>query len=220
MVYHVLNRSSAGMMLFEDDADYEAFEQVLAEAVEFASMRLCAYCLMPDHWHLIVRPRRDGDLSRFVGWLTLTHTQRWRAHRRAVGDGRLYQGRFKSFLIQRDEHFITVCRHVERNALHAGLVNRAQDWPWSSLWLHVNGPCGDDAPALSGWPIDRPRGWVRRVNAALGAKELEAVQRSIKRGSPYGSPAWVKRTAARLGLESTLRPRGRPRGAKVGPHTS
>ena len=121
-VYHVLNRANARMRIFDDDADYLAFEKVLAEAVERTETRLLAYCLMPNHWHLVVWPRKDGELSRFVGWLTLTHTQRWHAHRHSSGSGHVYQGRFKSFPVQEDEHFYGVARYVERNALRAKLV--------------------------------------------------------------------------------------------------
>ena len=131
-VYHVLNRANARMTIFDNDGDYEAFAQVLAEAVERTETRLLAYCLMPNHWHLLVWPRKVGELSRFVGWLTLTHTQRWHAHRRSAGSGHVYQGRYKSFPIEADEHFYTVARYVERNAVRAKLVRRAEAWKGSS----------------------------------------------------------------------------------------
>jgi putative transposase len=99
MVYHVLNRANGRATLFHKDGDYEAFERILEEAGSYCAVPLLAYCLMPNHWHLVLRPRGDGELSRFVGWLTLTHTQRWHAHYQAVGMGHLYQGRFKSFPI-------------------------------------------------------------------------------------------------------------------------
>ena len=121
MVYHVLNRANARMPIFEKAEDYDAFERILDEAVRRVRMRLLAYCAMPNHWHMVVWPREDGDLSAFVGWLTLTHTQRWHAHRHSVGTGHVYQGRFKSFLVESDEHLWTVCRYVEGNALRAGL---------------------------------------------------------------------------------------------------
>src|SRR5208283_908834 len=138
LIYHVLNRANARMTIFEKDHDYEAFERILEEAVERTRTRLLAYCLMPDHWHLIVWPRQDGELSRFVGWLTLTHTQRWHAHRHNAGTGHLYQGRFKSFPVQEDEHLRVLCRYVERNPLAASLVKRSEDWRWSSLWRREN----------------------------------------------------------------------------------
>jgi putative transposase len=106
LIYHVLNRADTRLTIFENDGDYEAFERVLQEAVDRTRTRLPAYCVMPNHWYLIVSPRQDGELSRFVGWLTLTHTQRWHAHRHSRGSGYAYQGRFKSFPVQGDEHFL------------------------------------------------------------------------------------------------------------------
>ena len=116
------------MRIFDKTEDYEAFERILAEAARRTKMRLLAYCVMPNHWHLVLWPREDGDLSTFVGWLTLTHTQRWHAHRNSVGSGHVYQGRFKSFLVESDEHLWTVCRYAERNAMRAGLCVRAEEW--------------------------------------------------------------------------------------------
>src|SRR4051812_5594584 len=115
LIYHALNRGNARLAIFDDDGDYDTFERVLAEAVPRYAMRLLAYCLMPDHFHLVVWPRGDGDLSQFMRWLTLTHTQRWHAQRRSAGAGHVYQGRFKSFPVQDDGHLAIVCRYVERN---------------------------------------------------------------------------------------------------------
>jgi putative transposase len=209
-VYHVLNRANARMTIFEGPADYAAFETVLLEAVERSGTRLLAYCLMPNHWHLVVWPRKDGELSRFVGWLTLTHTQRWHAHRHSTGSGHVYQGRFKSFPVQEDEHLYTVARYTERNALRANLVRRAEQWHWGSLyrWLRGN---AEDKSLLSAWPLPRAANWLQHVNAPQTEAELAALRRSTVRGNPYGDPSWSNRAIRRLGLESTLRPRGRPR---------
>jgi putative transposase len=209
-VYHVLNRANARLPLFQKDGDYQAFERVLAEARQRYDVPLLAYCLLPNHWHLLVWPRADGDLSRYVGWLTLTHTQRWHVHYRTVGAGHAYQGRFKSFPVQSDDHFLTVCRYVERNALRAGLVRRAENWRWGSLWRWERG--GAEARSLLGeWPLPRPAGWVDWVNEAQSPAELEALRRCAVRGRPFGKAAWVTTAAAQLGLATTLRPRGRPK---------
>lgn len=208
-VYHVLNRANARMTILENKGDYEAFEKVLAQAVERTATRLLAYCLLPNHWHLIVWPRKDGELSRFVGWLSLTHTQRWHAHRHSTGSGHVYQGRFKSFPVQEDEHFYAVARYVERNAMRAGLVRRADQWQWGSLHRWLRGLAADKG-LLAAWPVPRKSDWVAHVNAAQTEAELQAVRRSIVRGSPLGDASWSARTAHRLGLESTLRPQGRP----------
>jgi putative transposase len=210
LVYHVLNRANARMRIFDEAEDYEAFERILGDAVRRTKMRLLAYCVLPNHWHLVLWPREDGDLSEFVGWLTLTHTQRWHAHRDSVGPGHVYQGRFKSFLVESDEHLWTVCRYVERNALRADLCARAEQWRWSSLWRRE---FGDEASraVLWKWPIDVPKNWVSRVNRAENDRELEALRRSVNRGQPFGGDVWMERMTRRFGLELAFRPRGRPR---------
>lgn len=210
LVYHVLNRAAGRRRVFEQPDDYAAFERVLAEAHERVAMRTLAYCVMPNHWHLVLYPRGDGDLSRFMAWLTLTHTQRWHAWHGSTGTGALYQGRFKAFPVQADEHLLTVCRYVERNALRAGLVQRAEDWRWSSLWRRVAG-LRSDSDWLAAWPFPQPDDWPAWVNQALTPGELESLRRCVNRGQPFGRQPWVQRTARQLDLEGTLRPRGRPR---------
>ena len=211
MIYHVLNRANARSRLFDDYADYAAFTNVLVEVVARTKMRLLAYSLMPNHFHLVLWPVGDGDLSVFMRILTLTHTQRWHASRHSAGAGHLYQGRFKSFPIQRDAHFLTVCRFVESNALRAGLADRAENWAWGSL-VPVSTKSSDaNRPKLTPWPIPRPRNWRNRVNLPLSPVEEEALGRSIRRNQPFGDLTWQSATAKRLGLESTFRPRGRPK---------
>ena len=85
--YLPLQSGERAQALFDDDGHYAAFERVLGQACARVSMRLLACCVMPNHWHLVVWPRQDGALSRFMNWLTLTHTQRWHQHRHSVGDG-------------------------------------------------------------------------------------------------------------------------------------
>jgi putative transposase len=214
-VYHVLNRANARMAIFKNDDDYRAFEKVLRQAVDRTRTRLLAYCLMPNHWHLVVWPQRDGELSQFVGWLTLTHTQRWHAHRKSIGSGHLYQGRFKSFPTQDDEHLYTVVRYVERNALRAKLVRRAEQWRFGSLHRWLRGSA-EDKSLLAAWPVSRRTGWVDYVNTPQSEAEVAAIVRSITRGSPFGDDAWSGKAVNDLGLQSTLTPRGRPRKQQKG----
>jgi putative transposase len=210
------------MKLFDKEDDYRAFRRILHQALERIDVRLCAYCLMPNHFHLVVWPRRDRELSQFMAWLTLTHTQRWHAHRHSAGAGHVYQGRFKSFPIQENEHFATVCRYVERNPLRAGLVKQALDWPWSSLQNLVPSasvpPPPEEAIMLSPWPIPQlpPQRWLAWVKQPQNQGELESLRRCVNRGQPWGTDAWSRQTAVALGLESTFRPRGRPRKAQGG----
>ena len=181
IVYHVLNRAVGRMKLFETDSDYVAFERVLTETWERTGVRILCYCVMPNHWHLILWPREDGELSEVMRWLTVTHTQRWHAHYHTSGTGPIYQGRFKSFPVESDEHFLTVARYVERNALRANLVERAQDWSWSSFWRRRQRD-KSVAKLLSEWPIPRPSDWTRRVNRPLTPGELKSVRHCVRRG--------------------------------------
>jgi len=148
--------------------------------------------------------------------LTVTHARRWHEHRHSTGGGHVYQGTYKSFPVQSDEHFLAVARYVERNPLRANLVEKAQDWRWCSLWRRDHPEVVDDVPALATWPVPRPSHWKRLVNRPQNKKEIEALRASVRRGRPYGSAVWQRRVAKRLGLESTFRSRGRPR---KGEHT-
>ena len=139
IVYHVLNRAVGRGRIFDKEGDYLAFEKVLRQAHERTGTRMLAYCLMPNHWHLILWPRKDGELSQHVRWLSVTHTHRWHAHRKTVGTGPRYQGRFKSFPIQEDRHLLLACRYVERNPLRPGMVTQSREWRWSSAATEKHG---------------------------------------------------------------------------------
>ena len=210
-MFHVLNRGNQRREIFQRPEDYAAFERVMCEAAEHIDIHLLAYCLMPNHWHLVLRPRQDGDMGRYMQRLTVTHVRRWHEHRHSVGSGHLYQGTYKSFPVQHDEHFLAVCRYVERNALRAGLVDSAESWRWCSMWRRRHRKVVEDVPALWDWPVQRPASWVRMVNRPQSQKEMDAIRLCIKRGRPHGSETWLKRTATRFSLESTFRPRGRPK---------
>jgi len=167
-IYHALNRGNARDDIFHKAGDYEAFEKVLAEGLQRCPVDLFAYQWMPNHWHMVLRPRESGAMSKLLYWVTMTHTARYHAHYHTTGEGHIYQGRYKSFPVQGDDHFHVVCRYVERNALAAGLVARAEQWRWGSLW---NWCGGKSAVKLSPWPIGRLPGWVDRVNAVLSEAE-------------------------------------------------
>jgi putative transposase len=132
-----------------------------------------------------------------------------RYHKHYHSSGHIWQGRFRAFPIQEDEHLLTVLRYIERNPVRAHLVRRAERWPWSSArhWQEEDGRPSFLTPG----PVTRPANWLDWVNQAMTVGELEALRRSVQRGTPFGNSAWVETTAKRLGLEFTLRPRGRPR---------
>ncbi len=204
--YHVLNRGNGKAEVFHKPADYEAFLALFEPACKRVPMRILASCLMPNHFHLVLWPRHDGDLSRWMQWLMTSHVRRY--HRHYGGSGHIWQGRFKAFPIQRDEHLLAVLRYVERNPLRARLVRRADAWRWSSLVARRANP----PPVwLSPSPVRLPSNWSSIVERPQTEAEVAALQTSIARGTPYGSESWTRVAAKRLGLQSTLRPRGRPR---------
>ena len=164
---------------------------------------------MPNHWHLVVQASRRTNLSTWMQWTAVTHTHRWHAHTHTTGEGPLYQGRFKSFPVQADRHFLNVCRYVEANARRANLVRRAESWRWGSMWSRRNRTSPLNGH-LHAWPVDRPRNWCAHVNRRMSEPELQAVRHSVVRGTPLGADRWKRHMALDLGLNTTLRPRGRP----------
>jgi putative transposase len=203
--YHAINRGNQKKEVFHDRGDYARFMLLIARACERVPMRLLAWCLMPNHFHLVLWPHDDGDMSRWMHWLLTSHV-RWH-HKKYETSGRIWQGRFKSFPIQQDEHLMTVERYVERNPLRAGLVRRAEEWTWSSLgpWL-----TGDERSLLHDGPVSRWNEWLRFVSEPRSQTELDQVRNSVNREAPFGDEDWTLATAARLDLAWTLRGQGRP----------
>ena len=207
--YHVLNRGNGRNTVFHKDGDYAAFLELLKLASDRTPLRLLAFCLMPNHFHLVVWTRKEGDLSQWMQWLTTLHVRRYHRHHRS--SGHVWQGRFQSFPIQSDEHLLTVMRYVERNPVRAKTIpiRKAQNWPWSSAGTPPQDV--EIVPTLHPGPVPRRNDWLDWVNSPMTQAEHEAMSLCISRGQPYGEEKWKKRIAKRLGLESTLRPRGRPR---------
>jgi putative transposase len=198
------------MAMFRRDSDFEAFERVIVQALERHPIRILSYCLMSTHWHFVVWPEMDDQVTRFFRWLTHTHAMRWRVSHHTVGYGHLYQGRFKSFPVESDGHLLALCRYVERNPVAAGMVERAEQWRWGSLWIGMNGDARQKS-MLAPWPVDRPSRWTQSVNRPLNAVELEMVETSLTRCSPLGGPEWTDRIARELSMQHTLRREGRPK---------
>lgn len=209
-IYHVINRANARARIFDTDADYKQFENILEEAVEKFNMKLLAYCVMPNHFHLVLYPRADGDLSKFMGWLANTHTRRWHTIKNTVGHGHLYQGRYKSFLCQRDSHLLALLRYVERNAKRAGMVKKAENWKWSSAWRRENGT-SKQKKLLSPWPISAPRNYLDYLNEAQTEAELEGVRKSVNKNIPFGDDTWRGNIIEKFNLGQTIRGVGRPK---------
>ncbi len=208
--FHVLNRAVARLTIFENPEDYAAFMRAVAETWEIVPLPIYAMVAMPNHWHFVVRPETSDQVSEFFRRLTVMHTMRWHAHYETGGAGHLYQGRLKSFPIQSDGHLLTVMRYVERNPVRANFIELAEVWQWSSAyarrqpvderqWLAI-----PEDPAL-------PRNWRSRVNKVETEEELTSIRHSVRRGLPFGDDQWTRSSSVRLGLETTTRPKGRPK---------
>lgn len=207
-VHHVLNRGNRRATIFHRDADYRVFLNLIADALERTPVRLLAICVMPNHFHMLLWPARGVELSAYVEWLCTSHVHHHHHHYRTTGEGHVYQGRFKNFLVQDDGHFYRVARYVEANPVRAGLVERADQWPWSSA---AGSTSPDGRELLSQWPVPRPVNWLAYVNGGIPADELAGLRNSARRGTPYGNDLWVETMAATFGLESTIRLPGRPK---------
>lgn len=207
-VYHVINRANARLPIFYKEKDYLLFEEILREGVKKYDMRIIAFCLMPNHFHLVLFPKKEGDIQKFMQWVTLTHTQRWHVENKTTGTGHLYQGRYKSFIIQKDNHMLSVIRYVERNALRANLVKRAEHWRFSSLYWKYN---NRENSFLSEWPITEPNNYLDFINNPMTNSELDSIRDSVSKGKPFGIDCWVSEKIDEFDLHATIRSRGRPK---------
>ncbi|MDQ1284237.1 MAG: REP-associated tyrosine transposase [Patescibacteria group bacterium] len=207
--YHILNRANGRQTIFKKDKDYAAFVKILLEAKRKYPVDIFTLCLMGNHWHFSLSAKEGKDISNFMRWITHTHTQRYHAHYKTTGYGHVYQGRYKSFPIEKDNHFLQVCRYIERNPVRAKIVEKAEDWKWSSAWIREKGT-KEQKKLFSPWPVEVPDGYQEWLNTPDPEEEekLEKIRTSIQRGRPYGSDSWIKDTVEKLGLASTLRPRG------------
>ena len=167
-VYHVLNRSAGRFNFFRSAKDFEAFHRLIVEAHTLHPIRILSYCILSNHWHFVVWPQHDGEVTAFFRWLAHTHAMRWRVSHNTVGYGHLYGGRFKSFPVEQDQSLLTVCRYVERNALSAKLVDRAEDWRYGSLYVRDHGP-DEIRSILTPWPVARRQNIPSRNVAKSGA---------------------------------------------------
>jgi len=210
VVYHVINRANGRQEIFHTNKDYQHFESLLEEAKELTNMRILAYCIMPNHWHLVLYPRTDTNLGEFMSWLTSTHVRQYRTKTNTIGYGHLYQDRYKSFPTESNQYCQTLIRYVEQNPLRAKLVDKAEQWQWSSLWRREQGN-EKQRSLLAPLPIILPDNYQQSVNELLHADYLVTVRNSVNKGTPLGTNVWVEKMVADHDLEHTVRGRGRPR---------
>ena len=213
IVFHVINRGVRRMKLFDRSGDYALFLDLFREAQRSVPIRCLAYSVMPNHFHFVLWPQQDGEMSKFMFRFTTTHSKRWHVAHGTNGTGAVYQGRFKSFPVCQDEHFFCVCRYVERNPIRAGLVDYAADWPWSSA---AHRRRGRGPVLLSDWPLPRPADWDDALDHAERHDETQRLRAALVRSAPFGPEIWRTQLARQLCIQKTTRPIGRPRKPKPG----
>jgi putative transposase len=209
LYYHVINRASARLTLFSDKKEYGLFESVLVEAQKKFEMRIISYICMPNHFHMILFPERDGDISKFMYWFTMTLTARWHAIHKTTGSGHIFQGRYKSFLIEPSQ-LLKVVRYIERNALRASLIKNAEGWKYSSLYRRLKGSKKQKSflYAPKGF---FPKDYLSFVQEPLTLNEMESIRNSVNRGTPFGSKSWQEKMVDKFKLQASVRKRGRPK---------
>ena len=210
-----MNRGNNRGEVFGDDGDREAFLEALGRTRSRYPFRLLGYCLMSNHFHLLLQPDAGQSISRILQSLTVAHT--WQYHKRHHSSGHVWQGRFRSPVIQDDEHLLVVLRYIEADPLRAAMVADPGDYRWSSFQQHG---MGRHDPLLSPFPeweqlsrteAERRRRWRAKVRTPEREEELTAVRESLRSGRPLGESGWVDRLAERLRIDLEPRPRGRPR---------
>lgn len=204
-IYHVINRGNMRMQVFDDAEDYAYFLKLLHDGLKREAVELHAYCLMPNHFHLLLMPLALGSLSRFMQWVMTSHVRYY--HKKNKTSGHIWQGRYKSFMVQKDSYYLSLLRYIEANALRAKLVNEAEAWIYGSLWERMS----KERQLLDNPLIALPVDWALHVNIPLKDEELTVMRNSVNRQSPLGEESWMQQTAEELGLSSTLNPRGRPK---------
>jgi REP-associated tyrosine transposase len=211
-IHHVMNRGDHRETIFHKSADFQAFLGLMAESVRRVPMRILAYCIMRNHFHLLLWPDHGVELSAYMQVLMNLHIQRYLLHYPPSSPGHIYQGRYTNSLVQDGVSFLTVMRYVEANALTAQIVSHAEDYLWSSASPHASDP---DRPALAEGPIAKPADWLDFINTPVSAEVFEKIHRAAQRGAPIGDATWTNRMVTAYQLEHTVRDRGRPRSYEV-----
>jgi putative transposase len=208
-VFHVLNRAIQNTTIFNEPDDYGRFLELMATAVARFSVRTLSYCVMPNHWHLVLWPTNDDGLSPALQWLTGRHAEEWRRDRGTKGRGAVYQSRFKAIAVQDDRHLLVLCRYVERNPLRAHLVDCPEEWPWSSASPAAN---RSGRPEVAEWPVTRPAHWLAYLNQPEVNPWLTEVRGAIARNEHFGNTSWRENVCRQLDWRSG-RGWGRPQRA-------
>ncbi len=211
VIYHVYNSGKNGKALFRSSDDFQAYLELLIEGTAMAAVEVFGFCLMPNYWHIILRPRGKSDLSKYMSWVANTHVKRNQArHKRTKGS--MYKGRYESVAVQEGADLIDLLRYVESVPLRARVVEHAADWAWSSLGCDKK----LGRQLLAELPVQRPDHWKKLVNKPMDKSVRQRLETCLQRGCPLGTDAWAGKMAKKMGIEHKLRPIGRPKANGAG----
>lgn len=192
--HHVTQRGNRRQKVFFCDDDYEVYKALLAEGCRAAGVAVWAYCLMPNHVHLILKPRDEDGLRAALGEAHRRYTRH--VNFRKGWRGFLWQGRFASFPMD-EVHLLAAARYVETNPVRAKLVRRSRDWRWSSARAHLSGR--DDGLVTVAPLLDLVGDWAGFLAEGLENDALDAIRQSERTGRPLGSAKFLKRLETKLG---------------------
>ena len=209
-IYHVINRANGRLQIFGNSKEYQLFEELLFDTKDLFDMRILAYVIMPNHWHLLLYPIHDGDLSLFMQRLSNTHTRKVHSHTNTNGSGHLYQGRYKSFLVESDQYLLTLIKYIERNPVRAKLVMTCEEWQWGSAYKRLQGTVAEKK-LLSELPIELPKNYREWINEEEKEEIITGVRNSVIKSMPYGGEDWTEKMINIHNLQSTTRAPGRPK---------
>ncbi|WP_395020239.1 transposase [Dongia sp.] len=209
--HHVTQRGNRRQPVFFGDDDYETYRALLADGCREAGVAIWAYCLMPNHVHLILVPRDADGLRAALGETHRRYTRH--VNFREGWRGYLWQGRFASFPM--DEPYLLACaRYIELNPVRAKLARRARDWRWSSARAHLNGH--DDGLVAAQPLLDLAPDWPAHLAEGLSAADHAAIQASERTGRPLGAPRFIARLEKRLGRPlARAKPGPKPKAEEV-----
>lgn len=205
-IYHVLNRGNDKKKIFHTNGDYAIFINLIERAKGLFPVKIYAYCLMPNHYHFVMSSDKAINISKFVHWLATSHAHRY--HKYYGTTGHIWEGRYKSFMVQQDSYLLMVLRYVEANPVRGGLVISAKDWEWSSLRQRIK---LSDKSIIDQCDISLPNNWADYINEPLNNYEIKKLRKSVIRQRPYGEKKWQLDVGNKFGLISTLRSQGRPK---------
>ena len=204
-IYHIINRGNMRMQIFDDQDDYEYFLELLKKGSKKEHISIHAYCLLPNHFHLLLSPTYEGSLSRMMQWVMTSHVRYY--HKKNKTSGHVWQGRYKSFIVEKESYYISLMHYIEANALRAGLVTRGEEWVYGSLYERTT----KEKTLLCEPFIEIGDDWVNYINEPMKIYEIEKIRNSVNRQAPLGEEGWQMEVASQYGLLSTLGSRGRPR---------